>query len=74
MPEREDLPEQYRDILNWYETEFNKVMKSTEAAIAGRGASAETLMRLVGSMSREDADELIRIIDDGCGRVDANEW
>ena len=48
--------------------------KEQAGASKSRGASAETLMKLMGRISREDADEIIRIIDDCCGRVDANEW
>jgi hypothetical protein len=70
-PAREDLAERYRDLLDWYETEYNKPVRESTAT---RGASAETLLRLMGRISREDADELIRIINDCCGRVDANEW
>jgi hypothetical protein len=71
VPRREDLPEKYRELVDWYETEHNR---PSEAARTDRGATAETLMKLMGSISREDADEMIEIIDDCCGRVDANEW
>jgi len=73
-PPRENLPEKYQYLLDWYETEYNKHGAEEEAATKSRGATAETLLRMMGSISREDGDELIRIIDDGCGRVDANEW
>ena len=73
-PHREDLPEQYHELLDWYETEYNKAPAGAESTSRARGASAEALMRLMGRISREDADELTRIIDDCCGRVDANEW
>jgi hypothetical protein len=39
-----------------------------------RGATRETLLGLMGRISREDADEMIRIIDECCGRVDPNQW
>jgi hypothetical protein len=71
-PHREDLPEQYHELLDWYETEYDKAPEG--ATSRSRGASAEALMRLMGRISREDADELTQIIDDCCGRVDANEW
>ena len=70
-PRREDLPEKYHDLLDWYETEYDR---PREAASAERGATAETLMKLMGRISQEDADEMIRIINDCCGRVDASEW
>ncbi|HXZ14133.1 MAG TPA: hypothetical protein VEG64_17235 [Candidatus Sulfotelmatobacter sp.] len=70
-PEREGLPEKYHELLDWYETEYNR---PREVPKAERGASAEALMKLMGRISREDADEMTRIIDDCCGRADASEW
>lgn len=73
-PQREELPEKYRYLLDWYQTEYASAAKEERTASKSRGASAETLMKLMGRINREDADELIRIIDDCCGRVDADEW
>jgi hypothetical protein len=73
-PLRENLPEEYHDLLDWYETEYSRGLKDEKPWAASQGASAETLVKLIGRISREDADEVIRIIDDCCGRVDANEW
>lgn len=74
VPQREDLPEQYHELLGWYAMEYNKAPTAERPAPKSHGASAETLMKLMGRISREDAEELTRIIDDCCGRVDANEW
>jgi hypothetical protein len=71
VPMREDLPEKYHELLDWYETEYDR---PRNAAKTERGATAETLMKLMGRISREDANEMTRIIDDCCGRVDASEW
>jgi hypothetical protein len=38
------------------------------------GATAEVLMRLIGRIKREDGEEMIRIIDESCGRIDLDEW
>jgi|SRR5579859_1479419 len=73
-PNPEDLPEKYRSLLEWYEKEYNRRSSKPSSVGKPRGASAETLMNLMGRISREDADEMIRIIDECCGRVDANEW
>lgn len=73
-PLREEMPEKYRYLLDWYETEYASASKHQTPASKSHGASAETVMKLIGRISREDADEMIRIIDDCCGRVDANEW
>jgi hypothetical protein len=73
-PHREDLPEKYQPLLDWYETEYNKETKREQESGNKQGASAETLMKLMGRISREDADEVIQIINGCCGRIDANEW
>ncbi|MFZ0523674.1 MAG: hypothetical protein WAL95_21780 [Candidatus Acidiferrales bacterium] len=73
-PQREDLPEKYHPLLHWYETEYDRREKPEDAGAKSGGATPETLMKLMGRISREDADEMIRAIDDCCGRVDANEW
>jgi len=41
-----------------------------DASEGSKGATAETPIRLMGRISQEDADEMVRIIiDDCCGRV-----
>ena len=74
MPQREDLPEKYHALLDWYATEYDKRTKPEDAGAKPQGATPETLMKLIGRISREDADEMTRAIDDCCGRVDASEW
>jgi len=71
MPRREELPQEYRELIDWYKTEYDRPKEDTEAE---RGASGEALMKLMGRISRDDADEMIRIINDCCGGVDASEW
>lgn len=73
-PSREDLPEKYHSLLDWYEQVYNRPAKDEQDPSKPRGAGAEDLLRLMGRISREDADEMIQIINDSCGRVDANEW
>lgn len=72
-PTREDLPEKYHNLLDWYETEYDRRSRNDSENKAG-GATAQALMGLMGRISREDANEMIRIIDECCGRVDASEW
>ena len=74
-PALEDLPEKYHSLVEWYEKDYSRrqkhVLRNDERS---EGATAETMMRLMGRISREDGDEMIRIIDECCGRVDPNEW
>jgi hypothetical protein len=74
-PAREDLPDKYHPLIDWYETEYKHHGKIQESAASHRkGATPEKLMRLMGRISREDAEEMVQIIDDCCGQVDASEW
>ena len=73
-PNREDLPEKYQPLLDWYEEHYDRNASAPKDKSKPEGATAETLMKLMGRISREDADEMIRIIDECCGQVDANEW
>jgi hypothetical protein len=74
-PQREDLPSKYHELVDWYEKVYSAAPKFESSGHAqSRGATAETLMKLMGRISREDADEMMKIIDECCGRVDANEW
>jgi hypothetical protein len=39
-----------------------------------RGVSGKRLMNIAGLMTEDEADELSQIIEDGCERIDYNEW
>ena len=45
----------------------------TEPSIP-RGVPGKKLIELAGTLSNEDAEELTRIIEEGCERIDDNEW
>jgi len=75
QPEPTDVPEKYRWLLDWYSNEYDvREAQQNISAAHRQGATAETILKLMGRISREDADEMIRIIDETCGRVDASEW
>jgi hypothetical protein len=38
------------------------------------GVPGKELIKFVGTLSPEDAEELIQIIEDGCEKIDYNEW
>jgi hypothetical protein len=38
------------------------------------GIPGKKLVRLAGGLDKEDADELLQIIEEGCERIDYNEW
>jgi hypothetical protein len=39
-----------------------------------KGASVEDLMRLAGSLDEKSAREMMQAIEEGCERVDLDEW
>ncbi len=38
------------------------------------GVPGKDLIQFAGTLSPEDAEELIQIIEDGCEKIDYNEW
>jgi hypothetical protein len=38
------------------------------------GTPGASLLPLSGTISDEDAQEMLRVIEEGCGRVDPGEW
>ncbi|MCP4214817.1 MAG: hypothetical protein GY765_09175 [bacterium] len=38
------------------------------------GVPGKSLSKHAGTLSREEGDELIGIIEEGCGQIDYNEW
>ncbi len=72
-PNREDLPDEYCSLLDWYENEYNR-KELPKVARRTRGATAEVMMKMMGRISQEDANELIQIINECCGQIDASEW
>lgn len=39
-----------------------------------RGTSGDELMRFWGTIDAESAQEMLRVIDEGCGRIDSDGW
>jgi hypothetical protein len=76
VPEREDLPEKYHSLLDWYERDYNLQTGRTSVPVAGTkdsvraGTSGAVLFRFWGIMSQERAREFQRIIEEGCERID----
>ena len=38
------------------------------------GVPGKDLLSLKGTISKEDADTMMRVIEEDCGRIDPNEW
>jgi hypothetical protein len=72
FPFPQDIPERFRDLLDWYKKVNAPVSHNRTADPVG--ATAETLMELFGIMNEQDAEEMSRIIEEGCEQIEANEW
>ena len=51
--------------------EFIKILREPTVA---NGTPGNNLMKFAGIMTEEEADELAQIIEDGCERIDYNDW
>jgi hypothetical protein len=49
-------------------------MSQALAGAAPRGVAGRELLRFGGAISAQDAAEMRRIIDEGCGQVDSDAW
>jgi hypothetical protein len=71
-PDPEDLPPKYRYLLDWYEHDY--VRNGNGTGGLPPGGSLADLMRLVGSISKEDLRKMETAIEEGCERIDPDEW
>jgi len=66
-PDKRDIPERYRPLVDWYLTEYN--------VAGGRGSSSPAaLLAFVGLIPAYDLGKMSDAIASGCERVDASEW
>ena len=72
-PSPDDLPEPYRYLVEWYETQFN-VPDASSSTLSHSIPKGTALLRFFGSASQEDVRGMQKAIHQGCEQVDANEW
>ena len=75
VPRREDLPEKYHSLLDWYEQDYSRGhgipgSLAPQPKSASRGTSGAVLFRFWGIMSPDRAKEFERIVEEGCERID----
>lgn len=71
-PEAEDLPPKYRFLLDWYEHDYVKHKKGD--GTLPQGGSPVALLGLAGSISKPDLRKMKAAIEEGCERIDPDEW
>jgi hypothetical protein len=77
-PSAEELPEKYRYLVTWYESQYDGPKKEIPPANDVPPTSASTkvrsLLRFFGSMAIQEAQSMTETIRQGCERVDTHEW
>lgn len=76
-PSAEELPEKYRYLVTWYEGEYNLSGVAeglSTPAPSVTGTPGRSLLRFLGTMTNEDAENMSEAIRQGCERIDAHEW
>ena len=67
-PEKADLPERYRPLVDWYREEYNRARTNVGSS------NPAVLLRFAGLIAAYDLQRMSDAIHSGCERVDANEW
>jgi len=67
-PEKRDIPERYRGLVDWYLADYSRQGNPT-------GSSSPTvLLKFVGLIPAYDLEKMSEAIRSGCERIDSNEW
>lgn len=68
-PEKRDIPERYRPLVDWYLREYNRKEKSTEGS-----SNPAVLLGFVGLIPAYDLQKMSEAISSACERIDSSEW
>ncbi len=68
-PEKRDLPERYRPLVDWYLAEYNPRGGARQGS-----SSPAALLAFVGLIPAYDLQKMSEAIASGCERVDTSEW
>lgn len=74
-PDRSDIPQKYTSLIDWYEEDYSRGNGNREnpATTAARPHGRD-LLKFVGSIPADDLKRMSEAIEEGCERVDLNEW
>lgn len=72
-PGVEDLPSQYRYLVDWYEHAYANG-KEREEELLPRGARLPDVLKGLSGISRSDIKKMATAIEETCERIDWNEW
>jgi cobalamin biosynthesis Mg chelatase CobN len=68
-PEKRDIPERYRPLVDWYVDEYDRNGRSTVGS-----SNPSILLGFVGLIPAYDLQKMSEAIASACERVDTNEW
>jgi hypothetical protein len=68
-PEKRDIPDRYRPLVDWYLVEYNPREETPKGS-----SNPEVLLRFVGLIPAYDLQKMSEAISSGCERVDTSEW
>jgi hypothetical protein len=68
-PEKRDIPERYRSLVDWYVEEYDR----NGGGVPGSSSPA-VLLGFVGMIPAYDLQKMAEAIASACERVDASEW
>ena len=68
-PEKRQIPDRYRSLVDWYLSEYSRL----QGPVAG-SSSPGVLLQFVGLIPAYDLQKMSDAIRSGCEQVDSNEW
>ena len=69
FPEKRNIPEKYRPLVDWYLREYNRKEEPTEGS-----SNPAVLLGFVGLIPAYDLQKMTEAISSACERIDSNEW
>jgi hypothetical protein len=68
-PDKRDIPERYRQLVDWYVTEYGRQGGSPSAS-----SNPAVMLGFVGLIPAYDLQKMSEAITSACERVDSSEW
>jgi hypothetical protein len=68
-PDKRDIPERYRPLVDWYVEDYDRNGGDTQGS-----SNPAVLLRFVGMIPAYDLQKMSEAISAACERVDASEW
>lgn len=74
-PDKSDIPQKYASLIDWYEEDYSRGNGNREnPAPAAARPHGRDLLKFVGSIPADDLKRMSEAIEEGCERIDLNEW